>query len=145
MYLFAAPGVGAALATCVPLECARVNANVSVIPVPETCAPVACARESGAAKVIVAAVGAPPLPPPACPEPVEGPRPAPALDTTVVVSAFAPLSMVMVWPALKPTTPATLITVAPALASAPIVVAPDVPTIAITAVSASAPASIVIV
>ena len=31
------------LATCAPLACARVNAAVRVMPVPETCAPAACA------------------------------------------------------------------------------------------------------
>jgi hypothetical protein len=102
------------------------------MPVPETCAPVACANLSGAAIVMVAEGDAPPLPPP-------------ALDTTVVVSAFAPLSMVMLWPAMKPVTLATVITVAPALVPAPIVVAPAVPTAAITAVSASALVSIVII
>ena len=134
--MFGAPGVGALVATGAPLACARVNAAVSVMPVPETCAPAACASVSGAATVIVAGVGAPPLPPPPPP-----PLP-PALETTTAVSGFAPLSMVMVWPALKPAALATGITVAPAAVSAPTVVAPAVPTVAMTAVSAFAPVSI---
>ena len=52
---------------------------------PETCAPAACARVSGAVMV----TRAPPLPP--------------AAAATTAVSSFAPLSIVMVWPALKPT------------------------------------------
>src|SRR5450755_1219949 len=53
--------------------------------------------------------------------------------------------MVMVWPGLKPITPATGITDAPTSVPAPSVVAPAVPTVAITAVSRFAPASILIV
>ena len=123
-YLLGAPGVGTSLATCAPLACARVSAAVRVMPLPEICAPAACAKVSGAATVILA----PPLPPVA--------------ETTTAVSWFAPLSMVMVWPALKPTAPATGITVAPASVAAPTVVAPAVPTVAITAVSWFAPVSI---
>ena len=112
-YLFGAPGVGTSLATCAPLACARVNAAVRVMPLPEICAPAACAKVSGAATVILA----PPLPPVA--------------ETTTAVSWFAPLSMVMVWPALKPVALATGITVAPTSVAAPAVVAPAVPTVAI--------------
>ena len=53
--------------------------------------------------------------------------------------------MVMVWPALKPIALATGITVAPAPVAAPTVVAPAVPTVAMTAVSRFAPVSIIIV
>lgn len=94
---------------------------------PETCEPAACARVSGAASVILA----PPLPPLA--------------ETTTAVSWFTPLSMVMVWPAVKPVELATAITVAPTSMATPAVVAPPVPTIAMTAVSRLAPVSIVIV
>src|SRR5438270_7093003 len=41
LYLLGAPGVGRSLATCAPLACARVNAAMMVMPVPETCAPAA--------------------------------------------------------------------------------------------------------
>src|ERR1700733_9806043 len=51
----------------------------------------------------------------------------------------------MVWPGLKPVTPATGITVAPTSEAVPTVVAPAVPTVTITAVSRFAPASILIV
>ena len=44
LYWLGAPGVGTLLATCAPLACARVNAAVRVMPVPETCAPAACAE-----------------------------------------------------------------------------------------------------
>ena len=77
----------------------------------------------------------PPLPPPPPP-----PLP-PALETTIAVSTFPPPPIVMVWPAVKPAALATMIVVVPAAASAPAVVAPGVPTVAITAVSASAPVS----
>src|SRR5579862_8100682 len=126
MYLFGAPGVGAALATGAPTTCARVNAALSVMPVPETCAPAGCTFASGAAIVMVAGVGAPPRPAPP-------PRPPPALETIVAVSAFAPLSIVIVCPVLNPAALATVIIVPPAATSAPIVVAPDVPTVAMTA------------
>ena len=53
--------------------------------------------------------------------------------------------MVMVWPAVKPAALATGITVAPTLVAAPTVVAPAVPTVAMTAVSRFAPVSIIIV
>ena len=102
---------------------------------PETCAPAACGNPSGAATVSVAALGAAPRPPP---------RP-PALDTTTAVSVFAPWSMVMVCPGLKPATFATGITVRPGAASASTVVAPAVPTAATTADSTSAPVSMMIV
>ena len=55
----------------------------------------------------------------------------PVAETTTAVSWFAPLSMVMVWPALKPIALATGITVAPTSVAAPAVVAPAVPTVAI--------------
>src|SRR5689334_22990465 len=112
-----------------PAGCARVNGAVSVTPVPETCAPEACAIFNGATSVIVAGVGGPPA------------RPgAPGLVAlTVAVSAFPPLSIVMGWLLPKPATLATVITVAPAAASAPNVVAPGVPISAITANSAAAP------
>ena len=55
---------------------------------PETCAPAACANFSGAVTVMA---GAPLLPP----------------EATTAVSEFAPLSMVMVWPGLKPNALAT--------------------------------------
>src|SRR5215813_7525505 len=70
------------------------------MPEPETWAPVACAMVSGAATVILA----PPLPP--------------AVEATTAVSWFAPLSMVMVWPAIKSATLATLMLVAPAAEAA---------------------------
>ena len=41
-YLFGAPGVGASLATGVPLACAMVSAEVNVMPVPETCDDCGC-------------------------------------------------------------------------------------------------------
>ena len=66
-------------------------------------------------------------------------------EATTAVSWFAPLSMVMVWPALKPIALATGITVAPTSVAAPTVVAPAVPTVAMTAVSRFAPVSIMIV
>ena len=69
----------------------------------------------------------------------------PVVETTTAVSRFAPLSIAMVWPALKPAAPATGITVAPTLVAAPTVVAPPVPTVAMTAVSRLAPVSIMIV
>ena len=53
--------------------------------------------------------------------------------------------MVMVWPALKPVALATGITVAPASVAVRTVVAPAVPTVAMTAVSRFAPVSIMIV
>ena len=67
------------------------------------------------------------------------------VEATTAVSWFAPLSMVMVWPALKPAALATGMTVAPALVAVPTVVAPAVPTVAMTAVSRFAPVSIMIV
>ena len=103
-YLLGAPGVGTLLATCTPLACARVDAAVRVMPLPETCAPAACAKVSGTATVIVAPT--PPLSPP-------------VVEATTAVSWFAPLSMVMVWPALKPAVLATGITVASTLVAAP--------------------------
>src|ERR1017187_7860394 len=129
-YLLGAPGVGTLLATCTPLACARVDAAVRVMPLPETCAPAACAKVSGTATVIVAPT--PPLSPP-------------VVEATTAVSWFAPLSMVMVWPAAKPAPLATGITVAPTLVAAPTVVAPAVPTVAMTAVWRFAPVSIIIV
>src|ERR1035437_3301411 len=105
------------------------------MPEPETCAPAACADLSGAVTVIVAP--APPLP---------GPPPLPpVVAATTAVSWFAPLSMVMVWPALKRAPLATGTTVAPTWVAAPTVVAPAVPTVAMTAVSRLAPVSIIIV
>ena len=50
---------------------------------PETCAPAACACVSGAATVIVV-------------------PPNLLMEAITAVSEFAPLSMVMVWPSLKP-------------------------------------------
>jgi hypothetical protein len=97
------------------------------MPLPETCAPAACAEVSGAATVIVAGVAAPPRPPAPPPLP-------PALETTVAVSRFAPLSIVIVWPAANPAALATVIVVVPATVSAPTVVAPDVPPVAMTPV-----------
>ena len=129
-YLLGAPGVGTLLATCAPLACARVNAAVRVMPEPETCAPAGCADFNGATTVIVG------LPPP---------LPPPVVEATTAVSWFAPLSMVMVLPALKPAPLATGITVAPTLVAVPTVVAPAVPTVAMTAVSRLAPVSIIIV
>ncbi len=73
------------------------------------------------------------------------PLPPPVVAATTAVSRFAPLSMVMVWPALKPAALATGITVAPTSVAAPTVVAPAVPTVAMTAVSRFAPVSIIIV
>ena len=66
-------------------------------------------------------------------------------EATTAVSRFAPLSMVMVWPALKPAALATGITVAPTSVAVPTVVPPAVPTVAMTAVSRFAPVSIMIV
>src|ERR1035441_509183 len=129
-YLLGAPGVGTLLATCAPLACAWVNAVVRVMPEPETCAPAACADLSGAAMVMVA------LPPP---------LPPPVVAATTAVSWFAPLSMVMVWPAVKPAPLPTGITVAPTPVAAPTVVAPAVPTVAMTAVSRLAAVSMIIV
>ena len=114
-YWLGAPGVGTLPATCAPLSCARVNAVVRVMPVPETCAPAACASVSGAATVIEAPQGRLLPPPPPLP---------PRTEATTAVSWFAPLSMVMVWPAVKPAAPATGITVAPRSVAAPTVVAP---------------------
>ena len=91
------------------------------MPLPETCAPAACARVSGAMTVM----RAPPLPP--------------AAAATTAVSSFAPVSIVIVWPALKPTALATGTTVAPTSVAAATVVAPGVPTVAMTAVSTFAP------
>src|ERR1017187_5166636 len=133
-YLLGAPGVGALPATCAPLACAWVNAAMRGMPEPETCAPAACADLSGAGTVVVAPAPrrAPPLPPK-------------VVAATTAVSWFAPLSMVMVWPAVKPAPRATGITVAPTLVAVPTVVAPAVPTVAMTAVSRLAPVSIIIV
>src|ERR1039457_2645464 len=118
-YLLGAPGVGTLSATCAPLACAWVNAAVRVMPEPETCAPAACADLRGAATVIVApAPGPPPRPP----------LPPPVVAAITAVSWFAPLSMVMVWPAVKPAPLATGITVAPTLGAAPPGGAPAVPT-----------------
>src|ERR1017187_5834878 len=105
------------------------------MPLPETCPPAAGADLSGAATVIVAPA---PGPPPRPPLP-------PAVEATTAVSWFAPLSMAMVWPAVKPIPLATGITVAPTLVAAPTVVAPAEPTVAMTAVSRFEPVSIVIV
>ena len=57
-YLLGAPGVGTLPEICAPLECALVNAAVSVMPLPETCAPSACAFVSAAETVMEAAPGA---------------------------------------------------------------------------------------
>src|SRR5512139_1147330 len=132
-YLLGAPGVGRLTATCAPLACALVNAAVRVMPVPETCAPAACADLSGATRVIVAL-------PPGLPGP-PGPKTLP-MDATTAVSWFAPLSTVMVWPAVKPIALARGMTVVPALVAVPTVVAPEVPTVAMTAVSRFPPLSI---
>ena len=91
------------------------------------CAGAGCANRSGALTVIVAP--APPLPPP-------------VVDATAAVSPFAPLSIAIVWPALKPVALATAMTVALTLMAVLTVVAPAVPTVAITAVSRFAPVSI---
>ena len=42
-YWLGSPGVGRLSVTCTPFACARVNAVVSEMPLPETCAPAACA------------------------------------------------------------------------------------------------------
>ena len=107
------------------MACVRVNAAVSVMPVPETCALAACPNLSGAATVIVAV-------------------PLKVLEATTAVSKFTPVSMVIVWPALKPIALATGITVSPARVPAAAVVPPAVPTVAMTAVSRFAPVSIMI-
>ena len=73
------------------------------------------------------------------------PRPPVPVPATMAVSAFEPLSIVMVWPAPKPTEFAIGMTVAPALVEAPTTVAPAVPTVAIVAISVIAPVSITIV
>jgi hypothetical protein len=64
------------------------------------------------------------------------------VEATTAVSTLTPLSTVMGWPALKPATLATGMTVAPASTPAAIVVAPGVPTLAMTAVSRLIPESI---
>jgi hypothetical protein len=71
------------------------------------------------------------------------PLPPPVVETTTAVSAFAPLSMVMVWPGVNPIVLATGITVA--IVVAPTVVPPAVPTVPMTAVSRFAAVSIMIV
>ena len=68
-----------------------------------------------------------------------------AMRTITAVSEFAPLPMSMVWPSLNPRSLSTGISVAPAAVSALKVVAPDVPTVAITAVSKLAPVPIRVV
>jgi hypothetical protein len=106
------------------------------MPVPDTCAPAACASVSGAATVMLALRAGQPAGPSMSPREVE---------TTTAVSRLAPLSIVMVWLAVKSITLATEMTVAPASTAASTVVAPAVPTAAKTAVSGFAPASIRIV
>ena len=96
--------------TCAPLECARINAVVRVMPLPETCAPTACAWASG---VLMPIKGGP-----------QGRR-----VSITAVSAFAPLSMVMVCPSWKPVTSATGISVTLAWKEVRTVVAPGVPTL----------------
>src|SRR5579863_7402337 len=73
------------------------------------------------------------------------PPPNLLMDAIAAVSAFAPVSIVMVSPGRKPIAAATGMTVAPAAVAAAAVVAPAVPTVAITAVSLAAPVSMVIV
>ena len=63
-------------------------------------------------------------------------------EATTAVSEFAPLSIVMVWPFLKPVALAAGRTVAPTSVAVRTVVAPAVPTVAMTAVSRFAPVSI---
>ena len=74
--------------TCAPLACAWVNAGgEGDAGCRRPGAPAECARVSGAATVIV--------------------PPGPGVEATTAVSESAPLSMVMVWPSLKPATLAT--------------------------------------
>src|ERR1700759_5619958 len=73
------------------------------------------------------------------------PPPNLLMDAMIAVSAFAPVSIVIVSPARKPIAEATGMMVAPAAVAAAAVVAPAVPTVAITAVSLAAPVSMVIV
>ena len=95
------------------------------MPEPETCAPAACACVSGVATVIAV-------------------PPNRLMEVITAVSEFAPLSMVMVWPSLKPSALGTWITVAPAAVALPTVVAPAVPTVEMTADSRFAPVSTMI-
>jgi hypothetical protein len=99
------------------------------MPLPATCARSAWVNLSGAATAIVDPSPRPPLPP--------------ATEAITAISWFAPSSIVMFWPALKPIDPATGMTVAPAVVAVPTMVAPGVPTVAITAVSRFAPASMI--
>src|SRR5882757_8784516 len=71
---------------------------------------------------------------------VEPPRDL--IEETTAVSEFAPSSMEMVWPLLKPVTLAVGRTVAPTPVEALNVVAPAVPTVAMIAFSRFAPESI---
>ena len=80
--------------TCAPPACARVRAEVSVIPVPETRAPAACACLSAAVTVIVV-------------------PPNLLTEATTAISELSPSSIVMLWPSRKPITFATGTTVAP--------------------------------
>ena len=75
----------------------------------------------------------------------DGAVPCAVTNATTAFSEFAPLSIVMVWPPLKPTALARGITFAPAAVAALTVVAPAVPTAAMSAVSRFAPVSIRIV
>jgi hypothetical protein len=68
--------------------------------------------------------------------------PRPLIEETTAVSEFAPSSIVIVWPLLKPVTLAAGRIVAPASVEVRSVVAPAVPTVAMTAVSVFAPESI---
>ena len=102
--------------TCVPPACARVSGAVRVMPVPETCASASCAYVSGVATAIAGAGNL-------------------LMVATAAVSEFAPLSIVMVSPLLKPIRLATGMMVAPAAVAVRNVVAPAVPTVAMTAFS----------
>ena len=95
------------------------------MPVPATCVPAGCARASGLVRMIMAAGLL-----------------RPAIET---FSALAPLPTVMASPVLKPAIPPTGISVEPTLTAPSAAVPPGVPTVAMTAVSRSAPVPILIV
>ena len=102
--------------TGAPLACARPRGVTRVIPVPATGSPETCARVSGWVTVM-------------------GEEPRLPTAAMVAVSEAAPLPTVMECPGMKPTALATGIAVAPVAMAVPTVVAPGVPTVAITAVS----------
>lgn len=95
------------------------------MPLPEICAPVACARARGVTTVMAA--------------------PRALLEETTAVSEFAPSSIVIVWPFVKPVTLCAGRIVAPTAVEARNVVAPAVPTVERIADSAFAPESMRIV